>query len=254
MDSVTEIHFRGTPEEVSRQWHDQRDKGIGGSDVSVIMGANRYKMIGELWREKTGRAKPEDLSHKPAVMLGNAMEPVLRDEYAYRHQDVEVIEPDYMLQTNGKPWRQASLDGVLTYADGHHEVLEIKTVGQYAAHQWDDGLVPINYALQVLHYMAVTGFKRAQLIAMIGNQRIIERTVDRDEPVIAEIEEAIDDFWIKCVEADKEPMPRKFDQGLAERIGILCYDPDNDVFGRPGYDVPPEAWAKRRRKYEENPE
>ena len=225
MESATEIHFRGTPEEVSKQWHDQRDKGIGGSDVSVIMGANKYKTIGDLWREKTGRSKPQDLSHKPAIMLGNAMEPVLRQEYAYRHPDINVQEPDYMLQDTEHPWRQASLDGVLTYQDGHHEVLEIKTVGAFGYAFWDDGLVPLNYAMQVLHYMAVTGYPRAQLIAIIGNQAIIERTVQRDEEAIAAIEEQVDRFWTRCVEADKEPLPRTLNADLEDLIGSLCYDP-----------------------------
>lgn len=228
MVTATEIHFRGTPEEVNQQWHEQRAKGIGGSDVSVIMGANRWRTVGDLWREKTGKAKPEDLSHKPAIMLGNAMEPVLRDEYAYRHPDVEVVEPDYMLQSNAAPWRQASLDGVLTYHDGHHEVLEIKTVGAFAYAAWDDGHVPLNYCLQVLHYMSVSGYERAQLIALIGNQRIIERTVERDDAVIARIEDEVDRFWKRCVQADKQPLPRTLDRGLEERIEELCYDPNDD--------------------------
>ena len=223
--SATEIHFMGTPEEVSKQWHEQRDKGIGGSDVSVIMGANRWKTVGDLWREKTGRSKPEDLSHKPAIMLGNAMEPVLRTEYAYRHPQVDVIEPEYMLQDAAHPWRQASLDGVLTYPDGHREVLEIKTVGAFSYAAWDGGRVPINYAMQVLHYMAVTGYPRAQLIALIGNRAIIERTVERDEEAIAAIEEQVDRFWTRCVEANKQPLPRTLDADLEELIESLCYDP-----------------------------
>lgn len=225
MESVTEIHFRGTPEEVNRQWHEQRDKGIGGSDVSIIMGANHWKTVGELWREKTGRAKPEDLSHKPAIMLGNAMEPVLRTEYSYRHPRVDVIEPEYMLQDVAHPWRQASLDGVLAYRDGHREVLEIKTVGAFSSAAWDDGLVPINYAMQVLHYLSVTGYPRAQLIALIGNRSIIERTVQRDEEAIAAIEDEVDRFWTRCVEADKQPLPRTLDADLEELIKSLCYDP-----------------------------
>ena len=179
-----------------------------------------------LWEEKTHRIESQDLSHKPAIMLGNAMESVLRKEYAYRHPDVQVQEPDYMLQDTEHPWRQASLDGVLTYPDGRHEVLEIKTVGAFGYAAWDDGLVPINYAMQVLHYMSVTGYPRAQLIALIGNQAIIERTVERDDAVIADIEEAVDDFWIKCVEADMMPTPHNLDQGLVERIERLCYDPN----------------------------
>lgn len=225
MGRVTEIQFTGAPEEISRQWHAQRDKGIGGSDVSVIMGANRWKTIGDLWREKTGRAKPADLSHKPAILLGNAMEPVLRTEYSYRHPQVDVIEAGYMLQDVEHPWRQASLDGIICYPDTHMEVLEIKTASAFAYAMWDDGQVPIGYAMQVLHYMAVTGYAQAQLIALIGNKSIIERTVQRDEEVIATIEEEVDRFWTRCVEADKEPLPRTLAPDLAERIESLCYDP-----------------------------
>lgn len=225
MGRVTEIQFTGTPEEISRQWHAQRDKGIGGSDVSSIMGANRYKSVLALWEEKTHRVKPQDLSHKPAILLGNAMEPVLRTEYAYRHPQVDVVEPEYMLQDAEHQWRQASLDGVLTYPDGHCEVLEIKTVGAFSYAQWDDGLVPLNYAMQVLHYMAVTGYQRAQLIALIGNQSIIERTVQRNDEAIAAIEDEVDRFWTRCVEADKMPMPRTLDPDLEELIESLCYDP-----------------------------
>lgn len=222
--SANEIHFRGTPEEVSAQWHSQRDKGIGGSDVSVIMGVNRWRSIGDMWREKTGRAKPEDLSHKPAIMLGNAMEPVLRDEYAYRHPDIKVVEPDYMLQDSEHPWRQASLDGVLTFADGHHEVLEIKTVGQHAARSWEHGSVPQGYVLQVMHYMSVSGYERAQLIALIGNSKIIERTVERDDYLIGRIDEACDAFW-ECVEDDREPAKPFGCKELGYAVSMLCYDP-----------------------------
>lgn len=224
--SAKEITFTGTPEEISKQWHAQRDKGIGGSDVGVIMGVNRWKTIGQLWKEKTGRTKPEDITHKPCVILGNALEPALRDEYAYRHPDMKVEEPLYMLQDETKPWRQASLDGIITCPDGKREVLEIKTVGMSSAKYWEPDTVPASYACQVLHYMAVSGYRRAQLIAMIGNSRIIERSVDRDELLIEIIEEAVDEFW-EHVQADKPPMRHNPTMEFKERFNSICYDPSN---------------------------
>lgn len=224
--SAKEIIFTGTPEEISKQWHAQRDKGIGGSDVGVIMGFNHWKTISQLWKEKTGRTKPEDITHKPCVILGNALEPALRDEYAYRHPDVKVEEPLYMLQDEAKPWRQASLDGIITCPDGMREVLEIKTVGMSSAKYWEPDTVPISYACQVLHYMAVSGYRRAQLIAMIGNSRIVERSVDRDELLIEIIEEAVDEFW-DHVQADKPPVRHNPTMEFKERFNSICYDPTN---------------------------
>lgn len=224
--TAKEIKFTGTPEEISKAWHEQRDKGVGGSDAGVIMGVNRWKSIEQLWAEKTGRVKPEDISHKPCVILGNALEPALRAEYAYRHTDVQVEEPLYMLQDVEHPWRQASLDGIITCSDGMREVLEIKTVGGFSAHSWDLGGVPESYACQVLHYMAVSGYRRAQLIAMIGNSRIIERSVERDELLIEMIEDAVDEFW-NHVQTDTPPVRHNPTAGFKERLNRVCYDPDN---------------------------
>lgn len=224
--SAKEISFTGTPEENNNAWHEQRDRGVGGSDVGVIMGVNPYKGIMTLWREKTGKTKPEDISHKPAIILGNAVEPALRAEYAYRHPDVRVEEPQYMLQDEEHPWRQASLDGVLTYEDDSKEVLEIKTVGMSSAKYWEPDTVPISYACQVLHYMAVSGYRRAQLIAMIGNSRIIERSVDRDELLTETIEEAVDEFW-DHVQTDTPPVRHNPTMEFKERFKRICYDPTN---------------------------
>lgn len=223
--SAKEIRFTGTPDEISAAWHEQRDKGVGGSDVGVIMGVNRWKSIERLWQEKTGRVKPEDISHKPCVILGNALEPALRKEYAYRHQDVKVEEPLYMLQDSEKPWRQASLDGIITCADGGKEVLEIKTVGGYNLYPWNMGGVPGSYACQVLHYLAVSGYRRAQLIAMIGNSRILERTVERDEYLLDLIESEVDEFW-ESVQKDKMPLERNPTDDFLERLHNICYDPE----------------------------
>ena len=223
--TAKEIRFSGTPEEISKAWHEQRDKGVGGSDVGVIIGVNRWKSVDQLWAEKTGRTKPEDISHKPAIILGTALEPALRNEYAYRHPDVTVEEPLYMLQDSEKPWRQASLDGIITCPDGMREVLEIKTVGGFSAHSWDLGGVPESYACQVLHYMAISGFRRAQLIAMIGNTRIVERTVERDEYLIDLIESEVDEFW-ESVKKGEQPLSRYPTEDFLERLHSICYDPE----------------------------
>jgi hypothetical protein len=47
----------------SPQWSDRRSF-IGGSDARVIMGNDEAALI-QLWREKRGEARPEDLSGKP---------------------------------------------------------------------------------------------------------------------------------------------------------------------------------------------
>lgn len=41
------------------EWLKWRTKGIGGSDVSVIAGINRFRSVFQLWLEKTEQAEPE---------------------------------------------------------------------------------------------------------------------------------------------------------------------------------------------------
>ena len=47
------------------EWHRERRKGIGGSEASAILGLNPYMTNVQLWRYKTGREVPEDISDKP---------------------------------------------------------------------------------------------------------------------------------------------------------------------------------------------
>ena len=59
------------------EWHGIRNKHIGGSDCAAIMGYNEYKNPVDLWREKTGRKVPDDLSSNKAIIRGKNSEPHL---------------------------------------------------------------------------------------------------------------------------------------------------------------------------------
>ena len=64
------------------EWLDFRKCGIGGSDVAIICGLNKYKSQLQLWMEKTGQSEPEEAG-EPAYW-GNVMEPIIRNEFAIR--------------------------------------------------------------------------------------------------------------------------------------------------------------------------
>ncbi len=61
------------------EWLYWRNKGIGGSDASVICGINKYKSPSELWMEKTGMIEPEEAGE--AAYWGTIMEPIIRKEF-----------------------------------------------------------------------------------------------------------------------------------------------------------------------------
>lgn len=211
--------------ETDDEWHELRSKGIGGSEVSTILGINKYSTPVELWLVKTGRVQPKDLSDKESVEWGNILEPVIRAEFARRHPEFEVSESKQTLVSVERPWAHANLDGTVV-ADGEIGVLEIKTVGERRASDWDDG-VPDYYLAQVTHYLSVTGWGFAYVVALIGGQRYVEFRVDRDEGDIRAVNEAVDTFWNEFVL--KDVMPAMVGTSGESAAMFDAFDSDGDI-------------------------
>lgn len=185
-------------------WLNFRSVGIGGSDVSSIMGINRYRSPVEVWLEKTGRAMPDDLSGNEAVEWGNRLEAMVRLKFAEGHPELEVATVDGTLVAKGRDWAHANLDGRVVDESGEWGVLEIKTAGAARSSDWEDG-VPDYYLAQVTHYLSVTGWKYAWVAALIGGQHYVEYRVDRDEEDVEAVDATVDTFWHEFVEGDVMP-------------------------------------------------
>ncbi|WP_068449216.1 YqaJ viral recombinase family protein [Caviibacter abscessus] len=148
------------------EWHNLRGKGIGGSDCSIILMDNPYKSKTQLWREKKGLVKPEDVSNKPAVIKGTLMEDHLRSLFSLEHPEYEIIYDNKTYFSIKYPFMLANLDGVIKVkATGELIGLEIKTANVRSVKEWDE--IPLHYYEQIQHYMAVTGLKKFILYAYI---------------------------------------------------------------------------------------
>lgn len=140
------------------EWLQNRMKGIGGSEISAVIGCNPYMDNVTLWKIKTGQIVPEDISDKPFVKYGTNAEYHLRELFKldFPEYSVEYIENNSF--TNSKyPWARASADGWLIDENGRKGILEIKTTEILQSQQkekWNKQ-VPQNYYCQVLFYMAV---------------------------------------------------------------------------------------------------
>ena len=140
------------------EWLKNRTKGLGGSDISAVVGCNPYKTNVDLWKEKTGQIIPEDISDKSYVKYGTNAEMHLRELFKldFPEYTVEYIENN-SFKNSRFPWALASVDGWLYDADGRKGILEIKTTEILASIQkekWRNQL-PMNYYCQCLFYMAV---------------------------------------------------------------------------------------------------
>lgn len=198
------------------EWLKARKNHIGGSDASACVGMNPYKDNVQLWEEKMGIVIPEDISDKEYVQYGTQAEYHLRELFALDFPQYKVFYDDNnMFLNTDYPWMHASLDGELVDQGGRHGILEIKTTNILQSIQkerWKDR-VPDNYYIQVLHYLAVTGYDFAVLKAQLksewgGETRIttkhyfIERKdAEKDISYLVEEERK---FW-ECVTSGRRP-------------------------------------------------
>lgn len=140
------------------EWLRNRNKGIGGSEISAVVGRNPYMDNVSLWEIKTGRRKAEDISDKSYVRYGTQAEEHLRALFALDFPQYQVCyEENNSFFNDRYPFAQASLDGWLVDGDGRLGILEIKTTEILRGGQREKwkGRIPDNYYTQCLFYLAV---------------------------------------------------------------------------------------------------
>lgn len=143
------------------EWLKERQSTIGGSDAGVLLGVCPWKTNEELWEEKVGLRKPEDISDNPLVKYGVSAEEYLRYLFVLDYPQYIVHYAPNTIYVNSKfPFAHASLDGALTdRKTGKNGILEIKTAtisSKAQKEKWQGNKIPDNYYAQLLHYFLVT--------------------------------------------------------------------------------------------------
>lgn len=215
--NVNEFFFSNcdvmTVHDKSNEWLMNRKRGIGGSDVSSILGINRYKSAYDLYIEKKGNA----IQHitNEAIEKGNRMEAPLIDLFFAKHKNYQKINTkDISLRSKKHNFMMASLDSAFLDEHDHKCVLEIKTTtiqNKAMRKEWgyyDDyeeeyiELLPQQYYCQALHYLIVTRFEKVVVYAHLDyaykeDSELVTRTVYRED-VLSDMEYIIKKekkFW-----------------------------------------------------------
>lgn len=193
------------------EWLESRRQGIGGSDAGCIVGANPWKSARQLWKEKTGADKPDDISDKPAVKFGKEAEQHLRALFLLTYPQYTCEYHEFRMYANDcLPFIFATLDGELTDQDGRRGILEIKTTTIQQAKQWFewDDCIPQHYYIQILHQLLACDWAEySELFAHIRYQkgdeiraalrkfRIERQDVEQDLQILEEREIAFYKQW-----------------------------------------------------------
>lgn len=181
---------------LSAEQHAQRALGIGGSDAGRVMSGDWQA----LWREKTGRAKGDDLSWVIPVQIGHCTEQ-FNAEYFEHVTGREVVRRGEAVVDDRYPWMRANLDGCALNSKGKWAYWDAKHVGR------SDEAMVLRYTPQMTHCCAILGLDYWILSVLVGNNKheIIEQECDPfyAEELIAKERE----FW-GYVERDEEPVDR----------------------------------------------
>ena len=209
------------------EWLAVRKNGIGSSDAAAAVGLNPYKSQLELWMEKTGRDQnlPQvDPNDETSPMYwGTLLEPIVAAHYTKRTGN-RVRRIKAVLQHPTEPWMLANVDREVM-GDEQVQILECKTAGLQGARLWKDG-VPEYVQLQVMHQLAVTGKRAADVAVLICGQELQVHRIERDEQMIAQLIALERVFWT-YVEADQAPPADGSDS--ADRALRSLYPRDSGV-------------------------
>jgi putative phage-type endonuclease len=243
--SVTSMsNFTRISYETFDEWKAKRSLGIGGSDASAVLGLNPYRTNIDLWKNKT-RREQGDVPENEFMRYGKAVEDSLRTIFANDyHQKLFIHSKPEVLRNNTFDFLLGSLDGEILVLEetkftpywkshyakdddskpqpmvlkpGMRGVLEIKTTEVLSSmhkEKWNNH-VPQNYYIQVLHYLLVTGYDFAILVAQFkftdsNNVKTNETrhygfmALDRIDDMKILLENEIK-FWNEYVLKDVEP-------------------------------------------------
>lgn len=176
------------------EWHEQRLKGIGGSDIAAIMGLSPWTSREELFLLKTGQVVADNLkTTSGALWRGNIWEDYIARKYALKDNAELLVHCKASWVNNERTHQFANLDGLL-YSDGASEpgkILEIKTSS--TPDSWSEG-VPAYYRTQVLWYMDSFGIKAGVVTVMIDDSQMKEFDVIPKTGEIEKIHTDVNEF------------------------------------------------------------
>lgn len=191
---------KSTLEMTHDEWLLDRRRGIGGSDVSTILGLNKWKSAYQLWLEKTGQVELDHTNSEPAYW-GNVLEEVVAKEFQER-TGLKVRRRNQVFEHPLHPFLRANIDRDVV---GEKAVLECKTANQFLANEWEGEEIPLSYLCQVQHYMNVMNYDHAYIAVLIGGQKFVWKRIERDQELIDMITERLVYFWETNVVEGVEP-------------------------------------------------
>lgn len=181
---------------ITAEQRKRRQQHLGSSDAPIALGLSPFMTPTELYYEKVAEELPED---KPtdAMQLGNLLEGPLVAMAAERMGAKIITDPKKLEFLHADGIRSANLDSIIV---GQKQAIESKYVGPSQLSEWGESgtdQVPPGVLMQCMHQMAVTGFEKVHVVALLSfyvpKVQIYE--VPRDNEMIDLLTEQELEWW-----------------------------------------------------------
>lgn len=141
-------------------WLEERRKALGGSDMGAVLGLNAYRSAVAVWADKLGLI--EEAEDNEAMRIGRDLEPYVAERFS-EASGLRVARYNYLLRDNANHL-SANIDRRIV---GTSAGLECKTASALSEGRYKGGEFPASYYAQCVTYLAVTGWARWYLCAVV---------------------------------------------------------------------------------------
>lgn len=225
-DTLNNLEATGEFPSGSKEWLEQRQNGIGGSDVGKIVGVDSTYATRDYQDVLESKIKPitqEEIDKQASghtdytgyTGRGNAWEDAIANKFSENHPELNITHCKTSWRNKNTPHQFANFDGLMADENGHpNGILEIKTASDPT--KWgnpEDGLdaVPAQYRAQTLWYAQAAGFNKGAIAVMIDDHEYREyhftmtpelkaeaaSNLDKVNTFVKEIESRKDGSWVE---------------------------------------------------------
>ncbi len=189
---------------------------LGASQAAAALGISPFQTQANLYNELLGNIERGDIGAKGRI--GNAMEPVIVQEYEAVTGTTIIPSPDTLIHPD-HPWMICHLDGEIS---GQNKILEIKNVGWTMAHHWgndgDGEGVPMYVMVQCVHQAILANVDRVDVAAFFGGNELrvypLVITSEAKEAVMS----GLINFWDNYVVKKIQPEFTGKDESLLKKL------------------------------------
>ena len=179
------------------EWLEQREKGIGASEVAAILGLSPWETPFSLYLRKTGQVPPieENFAMRRGHYLEDAVVQWWQDETGEKvikasAADIIYVHPEH-------DFMRVTPDRIVR---GRKKMLEVKSTAGYMGDE-----IPVYYLAQCIYQMYVTGIHEEELIYIQGDLTFGRFNVEYDADFAEFIAKKVTEFWNENVLGGKEP-------------------------------------------------